>query len=368
MALVFGSFGLTFNPDPKKLLAAQNLFLEHLQDRPERNRVAFEQASTESIRVIPDQATLVPSVSAATLDPVTAIATSPYLTEAGEALQLGPQLLISNDSTIVKPNYATRDAGRNRDIAEYTVKSGDSASQIASTFGVSLQTIMYENKLTDADYLKPGQVLKILPTTGVKHTVKSGETLEGIAKKYQVDIEVILEFNLIEIPDDIEVGEELIIPDGKLQIAPSRQTQIAQYKTRNVSQVEVPADFAGSSSELIWPIGIRNITQYFSSRHKALDISNSSRLQFWAAGDGIVELSGWDGAYGNSVVLNHGSGFKTRYAHASELYVTAGDQVISGQLIGRVGNTGRAYGATGLHLHFEVIKNGVKINPLSLAK
>lgn len=367
-SLIAASFALTFDPDPKYILSGENLFSQKLRNNPELNKIAFDQAGMESIVVVPERATLVSAAAAAALDANHwSGASAPLAADFDNQLELGPKLLISSDGTIQKPNYATKDAGRNRDIAEYTVKSGDSVSQIAGSFGVSLQTIMYENKLTDADYLKPGQVLKILPTTGIKHTVASGETLEGIAKKYQVDMETILEFNLIEIPDDIGVGEELIIPEGKIQITPTRQNQIVKYNTRSVKQVDVPADFAGGS-ELAWPIGIRSVTQYFSSRHRALDISNSQRPQFWASADGIVELSGWDGAYGNSIVINHGNGLKTRYAHASELYVTAGDKVASGQVIGRVGNTGRAYGATGNHLHFEVIKNGAKINPLSATK
>jgi murein DD-endopeptidase MepM/ murein hydrolase activator NlpD len=365
--LALMSIALTFNPIPKKLLAADNLFLAYLERNPKLNQIAWELAGTESITVVLDNTPIIAAAKAATLDPITAVATSPLATAAENGTQQTPLLLISEDSTLIKPNYATRDAGRNRDIQTYTVQSGDTISKIASSFGVSVQTVMYENKLTENDYIKPGQVLKILPTTGIKHTVANGETLESIAKKYQVDLESILEFNQIEVPDDIDVGEELIIPNGKVEITPTRQTRIAQYNTRNVKQVAVPNDFAGGS-ELVWPIGIRSITQYFSSRHKALDISNSQRPQFWAAGDGIVELSGWDGAYGNSVVINHGQGLKTRYAHASELYVTAGDHVTSGQIIGRVGNTGRAYGATGNHLHFEIVLNGVKVNPLKYVR
>ncbi|MCL5436111.1 MAG: peptidoglycan DD-metalloendopeptidase family protein [Patescibacteria group bacterium] len=367
LILVLASVAVTFSPNPKKVLSAENLFLNYLENNPGLNQVAQELAGTESISVIPESAALVPSVQAATLDPMTAIATSPLATVTESGTQNTPALIISEDSTLIKPNYATRDAGRNRDIQQYTVQGGDTISQIAETFGISVQTVMYENKISDTDYLKPGQVLKILPTTGISHKVASGETLESIAKKYQVDLESILEFNQIEVPDDIEVGEELIIPNGKAQSTPTRQTQIAQYNTRNVKQVQVPDDFAGGS-ELIWPIGIRSVTQYYSSRHKALDISNSQRPQFWASADGIVELSGWDGAYGNSVVINHGNGLKTRYAHASELYVTAGDHVVAGQVIGRVGNTGRAYGATGNHLHFEIVVNGTKVNPLTHMK
>ena len=186
-----------------------------------------------------------------------------------------------------------------------------------------------------------------------------------IAEEFNVDLESILEFNEIEIPDDILAGEVIIIPEGKIDIPESR---IASYNRVEIRTASVPQDFTGSSGSLIWPLPTRQITQYYWSRHRALDISNGQRPQFWSSQDGIVELSGWQGGYGRTIVINHGNGLKTRYAHVSEIYVTAGDRVTKGQVIGRVGNTGRTYGRTGNHLHYEVIKNGVKVDPLSYVK
>ena len=80
-----------------------------------------------------------------------------------------------------------------------------------------------------------------------------------------------------------------------------------------------------------------------------------------AADDGIVELAGWQKSYGYTIVINHGSGRKTRYGHASNLLVSAGDQVVKGQIIMISGSTGRS---TGPHLHFELLINGVRVNPL----
>jgi len=371
LLLVAGSAVFGLNPGEKKFFSSENRYMSFLASHENLNRQIVERVKTESISVAP-QETLVQKAQASSLDLVDsglAQAATPTKDNKSKAESL---FLVSADNVLIKPNFATKDAGIKRDIQAYTVKKGDSVSKIASSFGVSVQTITYENKLVDSDYLKLGQVLNIVPTPpsgwAIKHVVKSGETIESIAKAYKVDAEAILEFNAIEVPEDIDVGEELIIPDAKIQIPEARKSQIATYNRVDIKRVAVPGDFVGSVTGLIWPLVTRNITQYFSSRHKGVDISNGERPQFWAASGGIVELSGWDGGYGQSVVLNHGNGVKTRYAHASELYVTAGDNVEQGQIIGRVGNTGRTYGRTGNHLHFEVIKSGGKVDPLKVAK
>jgi murein DD-endopeptidase MepM/ murein hydrolase activator NlpD len=133
-------------------------------------------------------------------------------------------------------------------------------------------------------------------------------------------------------------------------------------------QAAAPVGFVGGPVTFMWPTPVRTITQGWSSRHGGLDISDSKMEPIYAAADGFVEVSGYQKGYGNTIVINHGNGFKTRYAHASELYVAAGDQVVAGQNIAKQGRTGHVYGVTGIHLHFEIIKNGVKVNPLLYVK
>jgi murein DD-endopeptidase MepM/ murein hydrolase activator NlpD len=366
--LTLGFSALTFNLTASGTFdGGQNRFVAILEERPQLNQQIHNRIKTEQIKFSPEKEKIISS-AAATTQEVYSGAVAQMGKESSSASDLVAELLASPDSVITKPNYTTKDAGQRRDIREYTVRNGDSVSEIAGNFGVSIQTVLYENKLSEDSYIKPGQVLSILPTTGIKHSVQTNETLEQIAKKYKVDLEVILDYNEIEVPEDIAAGEVLIIPEGKVEIPESRRTQIATLNKVDIKQVIVPENFVGALGSLIWPLNIRNITQYFWSRHKAIDVSNGQRPQFWAAQNGIVELSGWQAGYGRTVVINHGNGVKTRYGHASELYVSAGDEVVKGQLIGRVGNTGRVYGATGNHLHFEVVKSGVKINPLSVLK
>ena len=107
------------------------------------------------------------------------------------------------------------------------------------------------------------------------------------------------------------------------------------------------------------------ITQGYHAGHYAIDIGDPTRPGVWAADGGkILKVgSGWSGGYGNHVIIDHGNGIQTLYAHLQKVYVTAGEAVEQGQVIGQMGNTGRVYGKTGIHLHFEVRVNGVKKYP-----
>lgn len=368
VSFVLVSVGVNALAGSHQFQTGKNRYLAFLANHPDLNENIIEKLKSENIHVTPEKLHFVLSAQAATIDSMMGLPYPKDQEDRDDSAEAQVSMLSEEDSVLIKPNLATQDANQRKDVRQYTVQNGDSVSKIASEFGVSVSTVLYENKLTENDYIKPGQQLSILPTTGIKHTVKSGETLSAIAKKYEVELEAILEFNEIQIPDDIWEGELIIIPEGKIEISESRRTEIASYSKVDVETATVPSDFSGSSGSFVWPLPTRTITQYYHSRHRAIDISNGKRPQFWAVQDGIIELSGWQGAYGRTIVINHGNGVKTRYAHASELYVTAGTKVSKGQVIGRVGNTGRTYGVTGNHLHFEVVVGGVKKNPLSYIK
>ena len=272
------------------------------------------------------------------------------------------------ENVIVKTNPADTQNFLRHGTTEYTVSSGDSIISIASSFGVSPQTVMMENKLTDSSTLKPGQKLNILPTTGVTHIVGKAETVESIATRYKVSEDDILDLNDIELAEDVSAGATLVIPLAKVEM-PARTTTIVKNNTNQISLKEAPtpANFIGGS-DFVWPTPVRGITQGYHKLHSGLDISNSRKESIYSSADGFVELSGWRSGYGNTVIINHGNGFKTLYGHASEIFVKAGEQVTKGQVIAKQGNTGRVRGATGIHLHFEIIKNGVKVNPLSYVR
>ena len=251
------------------------------------------------------------------------------------------------------------------EIIEHKVESGETISSIAQKFGISTDTIKWANNLT-SDSIKPGQTLKILPETGVSHTVKSGDTLESVAKKYSAESQAMVAYPFNDIPDDftLTVGQVLIVPDGSPPEvkAPVRRQQ-PQYLAQGPSS---PAFAAPFGAQFIWPAG-GSITQYYAWYHSGVDIANRAAPGIAASDGGTVVVAGWPDyqGYGNRVVLDHGNGYRSLYAHLSNVYVSVGEQVSRGQLIGQMGSTGRS---TGTHLHLEIHYKGVAVNPLAILK
>lgn len=249
------------------------------------------------------------------------------------------------------------------EIIEYTVKEGDTVSMIAEKFGVSIDTIRWENNLETIKSIKIGDKLRILPVTGVSHKVQHGETVYSIAKRYQVDAQVIVNWPYNSFANDetfaLAVGQQLIIPEGIMPKA--KPTTPRRY------YAEVPAAGAVTGTgQFAWPTS-GNISQYFVWYHPAIDISNRNAPVVLAADSGTVVTTGWPSpwAYGNRVIIDHGNGYVTLYAHLSAVYVSPGQGVTRGQSIGKMGSTGRS---TGVHLHFEIRKGGSTVNPLNFLK
>jgi len=253
-------------------------------------------------------------------------------------------------------------------IIVYTVQPGETISTIASRFGVSLETILWQNGLSARSLIRPGQTLEILPVTGVAHKVARGESVSTIARKYGTsEADIIKQNNLLDV-SDIKISQLLIIPGGK-KIYP---TVAVAKKASNVPAVASitklfvpPSGDVSRSTALLWPTAARVITQYFKLGHTGLDIGGPTGTAIYAADDGVVEISGWQKGYGNTILLDHSDGSKTRYGHFSKLYVTKGETVKRGQTIGAMGSTGWS---TGPHLHFEVVVGGKRKNPLTYIK
>lgn len=250
------------------------------------------------------------------------------------------------------------------ELLEYTVQPGDTVSTIAEKFGITVDTIRWENDLKSVKDIKPDQKLRILPVSGMKHKVKHGETIYSIAKKYQVDAQVIVNWPYNSYANDetfaLSVGQELTIPEG---IKPK---EVPTEPRRFYAQV--PGAGTGTG-QFVWPVSGR-ITQNFVWYHKGLDIANADSPDVLAADGGTVILAGWlaPTAYGNHIIIDHGNGLATLYAHLSQVYVgtEAGrNKVARGQPIGKMGSTGRS---TGVHLHFEIRRDGLAVNPLDFLK
>lgn len=255
--------------------------------------------------------------------------------------------------------------GRVRDkVIEYEVQPGDTVSLIATKFDIDSDTIRWENNLASVNDIKPGQKLRILPVTGVAHKVTRGETVYSISKKYQADAQAIVDFPFNTFADNetfaLEVGQTLIVPDGQIP------NQVLWSPNLAVTRKTPDAGAVSATGQFVWPSS-GMITQRFVWYHKGTDIANSGFPPILAADSGKVLVAGWpdNSGYGNRIILDHGNGYQTLYGHLSRIYVTVGQTVKRGDVIGQEGSTGRS---TGPHLHFEIRRGGVQVNPLEYLK
>jgi murein DD-endopeptidase MepM/ murein hydrolase activator NlpD len=268
----------------------------------------------------------------------------------------------------------------------YEVQEGDNVTTIADRFGISPEYIVANNvEIHDSDFLVLGQSILIPAGNGILHEIRYGETLSDIAARYDVDVQAIVEFraNGIASPDDVTENQLVYVPGGvPLPAAPPEAEPVPDDGAPVEAPTPPPSDGAGddaddgaggqvvtgppSSSGLIWPF-YGNISSYYSSSHPlGIDIDgfNNPYGSVVAATSGTVIFAGGNAccSYGLYVVIMSPDGIETLYAHLASISVSQGESVAQGQVIGTVGSTGYS---TGTHLHFEVIDNGVRVNPLS---
>lgn len=232
---------------------------------------------------------------------------------------------------------------RSGEIRVYTVKPEDTASEIAEMFGVSVNTIYWANDISSSNDIHPGDTLVILPISGVQHEVEEGESLASIVKKYGGDLEEVIDYNQLASADDIAVGDELVIPGGEIKrVAPAGASASPTKISGNIAA-------AGFSHPLPGSVRTQGIHGY-----NGVDLAAPAGTPVRAAASGEVIVSksgGWNGGYGNYIVIRHSNGTQTLYSHNSSNAVGVGAWVNQGETIGYVGSTGRS---TGNHLHFEV--------------
>lgn len=243
-------------------------------------------------------------------------------------------------------------------VIDYKVVGGDTLASIAKKFDISVETIKWANNLKK-DTIKAGQVLKIPPVSGVVHQVKSGETVYSIAKKYQAEPQNIVNFPFNDFVDldtfALSAGQTLYVPGGVIEEEIPRPAP---------SRVDIVAGAPGTGT-FIWPSS-GYISQSPVWYHMALDIANKSAPPVLASDSGTVTYAGCTRyGYGCHIIIDHGNGFQTLYAHLSQIDVSVGQSVGKGTTIGQVGSSGRS---TGTHLHFEIRSGGRLVNPLNFLK
>jgi len=282
------------------------------------------------------------------------IASNPSLKIPSEiSLAQGNQLLFYSPSYIVKPQVLgtlgfseevlEEEGEEKQDIFEYEVKEGNTLSGIASSFGISLQTLLWANDLNQNSLIGPGKKLVILPVSGTIHMVKKGDTLSQIAETYEGKTEEIMAFNELS-GMGIFMGDILIIPGGTLPKKPP-----------SVKQVPLASSF------LICPIASPyKITQGLHW-YNAIDFSHAGVScggpVFSAAGGEVLKTkTGYNRGAGNYIHILHPNGVITHYGHLQSILVSVGQKVSQGEIIGLIGHTGYTIpsGSQGCHLHFEV--------------
>lgn len=280
---------------------------------------------------------------------------------------------------------ATTGSGAPRTAVEtYTVQEGDTIGTIAQKYGINVGSILWNNNMTERQYIRPGDSLRIPPASGLLVKTKRGDTVIKLAANYDADEADIIAANRLGdggLPADTEIFIPGGTPPAPVQAIASRSSSAAIERNPSAgerapttrvadvlapSNVKKPQDLDAKDlpkTRLLWPTSGRVITQYYGWQHTGVDIDGDYSSPLYASADGVVETAGWNsGGYGLQIVVDHGNGMRTRYAHASKMFVKVGDAVKRGQVIAMMGTTGRS---TGTHLHYEVYVNNKRANPLT---
>lgn len=272
------------------------------------------------------------------------------------------------------PNFYTQQAEevqqfRGGEIITHYVQEGETLESIAQRYNLQVETILWENELQKTSTIKPGQELRILPIDGVRHKVARGETIYSVGKKYGLEgsqIQMLVDYPFNEFLNDetfeLATGQFLMVPEG---VKPEEKKVVPNRGVGYLAQTPNAGSVAAQGS-FVWPAS-GMITQRHSFYHKAIDIASRTAGSILAADSGTVIGAGWldNSGYGNRVIIDHGNGYVTLYAHLRSVQVSQGQTVNRGDIIGQMGSTGRS---TGTHLHFEIRQGGVLINPLNFLK
>lgn len=309
-------------------------------------------------------------------------------------------LLIPNDTSKVEDTLdevrtrqmrlaATKEKLEPIRTKSYVVAQGDSLWSIANSQNVELDTLIGSNTFKTSARLKPGATLRIPNQEGIFYVMKNGETIEAVSKRYGVSMNKIRQVNAEKDTASLKTGDEIFLPGARPEgLVEHKDVKIAEVKKSAPAKTaaKTPALRAAapkaekpSGSEIAvrkakggfrWPI-MGRINSPFGWRqhpitkrkdfHTGIDIKANRNDPIKAAGSGKVLYSGWMGGYGKVLVIEHPNGQSTLYAHCSTLLAGKGASVSSGQLVAKIGTTGRS---TGPHLHFEVRNGNSPVNPI----
>lgn len=314
--------------------------------------------------------------------PVTAGASPTEVDSTPDRAETGSDLTISDLPPFSGGPLPQSDVGRTAEVhtiipsrprlevVTYEIQPGDTILGIADQFGLDGQTVIWGNYdvLQDNPHsIFPGDILNISPVDGILHVWSAGESLTGVAEFYEASVQDIIDWPGNHISPEIDLEDPEIVP-GTIVVIPGGSREYVSITAPRILRTNPAAasilgpGFCGSIYDgpigfgsFIWPAPNHYLSGYDyrpDLNHWAIDIAGATGHTIWAADAGVVVYSGWhNGGYGNVIVVDHGNGWQTLYAHLSVINVGCGAGVFQGTAIGAMGSTGNS---TGPHLHFEM--------------
>ena len=297
----------------------------------------------------------------------------PYQPAPGTFLTGIPRLILYHTTIPTRPRT---------EVITYTVKQGDTIFGIAEKFGLKPESVLWGNYYILADNphaLTPDQELNILPSDGTYHKWSAGEGLNGVAEGYGVTPDTIIDWSGNHLDREtlgnlsnpkVEPGTFLFVPGGTRAFVTWSAPRITRQnpgvaKFIGPGACGIVVDGAVGTGAFIWPSAKNYLSGYdFSpaTNHYGIDIDADLGEPMWASDSGVIVYAGWNNfRYGYIVVVDHGNGWQTLYAHMSAISVVCGQSVFQGTPIGSAGSTGKS---SGPHIHFEMLHDSYgKVNP-----
>ena len=308
-----------------------------------------------------------PAVSGSTSESAENSASAAGGADAGDSVETSAaaESVVLNDPAARIRDYLGLHAGAQLPVSfSYAIEPGDTASSIAARFGLQEATVLFNNfDVYDPNLLNVGHTLTLPAVDGLVYTVQPGDSLDFLVDNFQASLEATLAYpaNGISSPDEIFAGQQLLLVHGSASVAPGSAVTTGVGSSQGAAVWSVP--------EFLWPLGYDKISDLFGTP-RANSVGYHTGVDFVAAvgtivgstAAGQVTVATWDPSYGNWIEINHGGGYRSRYAHLDAIWVREGEWVQANAFIGTVGNTGNSSGA---HLHFEIIIDGQAVNPLA---
>lgn len=266
-------------------------------------------------------------------------------------------LIIATVIMVLVPLNTLADSEKTNDSyrTAYYVRAGETLDAICRNYGIDTALVAAMNNMDPETRLSQGKLIYLPREPEINYVLQSGDTLWDIAQKYRINLNYLISYNQLSNPDRLQIGQIIHIPDSsneeKESIKLAEEKPTLKVASRSLGGFLMPVIGVISSG-----YGWRK-----SGFHHGTDIAAAVGTPIKAIKPGEVTFAGWRPIYGYTVTIDHGDEVQSVYGHASKLFVKKGQRVIQGQIIAKVGNTGRS---TGPHLHLEIHVEGKTVNPM----